>query len=83
MVATHQGSILTYASEHPFDVILADPPYKANLVQPMLDRKSILGKTGSLWCVETETATPLNWEGFTILSTRQHGISTLHLAEQL
>lgn len=67
------------------DVIFLDPPYGLGLVENALARAADIGKTDSLWVIETppaEAAMLAVRAGFSVLKQRQYGESTITLLVQ-
>jgi 16S rRNA (guanine966-N2)-methyltransferase len=77
--------VLNFNALEKADIIFADPPYGAGLVNGTLERKEQYGRTGSLWLVEAESRLDLKPEtfGFELLKYKKYGKSTLYLLEQL
>jgi len=80
-----QSNVLTFKPEKPADIIFADPPYRAGLIDETLSQKDVLGRKGSLWMLEVESnVTPaFSEDAFTVLKQKKYGKSTLWLLEQL
>ena len=79
-----QANVLSFKPNATADIIFADPPYRANLIDDTLAQKDTLGHSGSLWMLEVESnITPtFNEADFTVLKNKKYGKSTLWLLKQ-
>tara|TARA_R110000868_G_scaffold262401_1_gene520996 strand:+ start:169273 stop:169821 length:549 start_codon:yes stop_codon:yes gene_type:complete len=80
-----RGNVLNFHSTEKADLVLADPPYGAGLMEETLKNKDQFGKPGTLWLAEVESKLRIEPEqyGFEILKNKKYGRSTLWLLRQL
>ncbi len=72
-----------YTPSTAFDIVLADPPYGTPILEALLARRALLGRTGTLWALEYGSGEQPDFTGFDILKTQRYGISTVTILEQL
>ncbi len=80
--SVHSADVRQWKPASLLDVVLLDPPYGKGLAQGVIDRASVIGKSGSWWCAETGREEELNWAGFEDVNFRDYGASRVWVARQ-
>lgn len=80
-----QQDVTLFVPQQKAQLVLADPPYKQNMLPDLLKRKDIFANKESLWLLESESFLQLAVEeaGFEVLKERKFGTSKLWLLRQL
>lgn len=79
-----RGNVLTTDLSDKGDVVFVDPPYGEGLVNQTIARKDAYGKSGSIWVIEIERTTDVEFDekNFEFLKEKRYGINKVILLEQ-